>query len=511
MSFRLPNLNSQTFTIKPNNSNTKSVEPIFKNQFNTNTNINFNNKNNINSINTVSENSNGTHKKTLSYLDMKAKTTKQREEGLLENKSILMKRFNILREKIKNLDHQENPCKMLSKLGITKNVYKKSTAKVKMYSTMTNNMNMQKNNLLNQADEEEATFFLSQMSNPALGQEYLTSKFPILKNPKYKNKLYKYENKFKLNYQSKALDNVLVGFIVNKEADDRKYKNTQNTKFAQVSKLKMRWKTMKWLIDNKKDCLDRLMKFQENLLLTSKKKAKSNDEGLTKPEFAKLMRTNGITNDDELINKLFWVFDENGDGDLKYSEIAFGVEMFRDSSMEQKLKSFFDLCDTDGSGSISKTEFINLFKKNIINSDERMNMKQAVEKIFNSVDTNENGEITFDQLKQGCTKHKDIYDIIDKNLIALKSIDMIIDNDIKNDIMSFNPEANEQLRIRLLDQRIVFIPSRDQKFIKIIDDLIKNKEISQEAKLLKDELKDNSLLNDDDEDHDSFNMSFLKK
>lgn len=469
-----------------------------------NTNKRFYCKNMNNSTHSKSTTS---HKKNLSYLDMTAKTAKEREAKLLENKSILIKRFNLLRERIKNLNLEENPSKVLSKLGIAKSIFKKSRAKVQIYSNITNTINMQKYNILDQVEEEEAKFFLEQMSNPSLGQNYLANKFPILKTPKYRTKLYKYDNRFKINYQCKALENVLVGFIVNKEADDRKYKNTQNTKFAQVSKLKMRWKTMKWLIDNKKDCLDRLMKFQESLLLTSKKKEKSNDEGLTKPEFAKLMITNGITNDQDLINKLFWVFDENGDGDLKYSEIAFGVEMFRDSSMEQKLKSFFDLCDTDGSGSISKQEFINLFKKNIINSDEKVNMKLAVDKIFNSVVTDEKGDITFEQLKIGCEKHKDIYDIIDKNLIALKSIDMIIDNDIKNDIMSFNPDANEQLRIKLLDQRVVFIPSRDQKFTNIIEDLIKNKEIAQEAKLLKDELKDNSL-NEDDNEHEQQSMEF---
>jgi len=446
-------------------------------------------------------------KYSMSHLDMKTKSNQERDENLLKNKSHLWKKFNVMRDEIKNLSSQ-NQCKVVSKLGITKEIYKKSRARIKVYSNMIKEFNFPKNDILGRADPDEVDFFLKQMENPSLGNSHLEKMFPILKNKKYRPKLYKYENKFKTNYQSKALENALVGFIVNKEADDRKYQNTQNTKFAQVSKLKMRWKTMKWLIDNKKDCLDKLMKFQDSLLNTSKKKEKTNnEEGLTKPEFAKLLISNGITNDPDLINKLFWVFDENGDGDLKYSEIAFGVEMFRDSNMEDKLKSFFDLCDEDGSGSISKKEFTNLFKKNIINSDEKLNLKQAVDKIFNSVETTENGEITFEQLKVGCEKHKDIYDIIDKNLIALKSIDMIIDNDIKNDIMSFNPEANEQLRIKLLDQRVVFIPSRDKKFTNLIDDLIKNKEIAQEAKILKDELKDNSL-NEEDDGENSFSMEY---
>lgn len=430
--------------------------------------------------------------KEISNFGSNNKTNSQDAKISSENYSVLKKKFNLLREEIKGLKDVSNPCKMTSKLAVTKNIFKKSRAKVLSYSQVTNQINFKKFDLLSQVEESEAKFFLEQMSNPCLGQDYLAKMFPKLKDPKYKNKLYKNENKFKSNYQSRALENSLVGFIVNKESDDRKYLNPQKTKLAQIRKVKMRWKTMKWLIENKKDCLDRLMKFQETLLTSSKKKAKK-DEGLSKHEFSSMMISNGITNDQDLINKLFWIFDENGDGDLKYSEIAFGVEMFRDSPMEQKLKSFFDLCDVDGSGTISKNEFIDLFKKNIINNDERVNVKQAVDKIFKSLNTNENGEITFQQLMIGCTKYKDIYDIIDKNLMALKSIDMIIDNDVKNDINSFNPDINETLRIKLLNQRVVFIPSRDRKFEYLIEDFIKNKELMQETKILTSKIDENSF------------------
>ena len=50
------------------------------------------------------------------------------------------------------------------------------------------------------------------------------------------------------------------------------------------------------------------------------------------------MKENGITHDDELINKLFWVFDEDDSGDIDYKEMAFGLEMFRESPFENKLK-----------------------------------------------------------------------------------------------------------------------------------------------------------------------------
>lgn len=531
----------------------------------------------------IIENYKKNKRKSQSILNKTFKSNKEREEDLLKNKSILIKRFNDEKERLKSLsnfyygvDNKTNNellCKTnlnfkytpMSKLGILKDCFNKNKNKAKAISHSINTFNIDnianinKNNFNDyhtkkfffkyniETNEDDFKIFKDHISNPSLGFDYLRKKFPDLKNKKLKNVLYKYNNKFRFNYQAKAIKNDLVAFNINKEADDMKYMNVKNTKLAQVSKLKIKWKTIKWLLENKKDVLDRLVKCQEIILNQTKKKTKDKlnkkqlslinnvnkskanniyncnsnyntdnnltqdaniveDEGLTKEEFTNLLINNGITNNKELIYKLFWIFDENGDGDLKYSEIAFGVEMFRDSTMEQKLKSFFDLCDVDCSGSISKTEFINLFKKNLINSDEKSSIKSAVDKIFSSVTTNSKGEITYEELKKGCSKHKEIYEIIEKNLMALKSIDLIIDNDIKNGLMGFNPEANEQLRIKLLDQKIVFIPSRDKKFESLIEGLVNNKEKSNENKFNLNLIR--NRIDEDFDDKDEFDNEY---
>jgi Ca2+-binding EF-hand superfamily protein len=120
--------------------------------------------------------------------------------------------------------------------------------------------------------------------------------------------------------------------------DDSKYKNITNTKFAQVSKTKLKWKTIKWLIENKKENLDKLSNNRQILEKFNQIKEDS-QKGLNKKEFGDLMISNGITKDRDIINKLFWVFDEDGSGDIEYKELAFGLEMFRESSLESKLKS----------------------------------------------------------------------------------------------------------------------------------------------------------------------------
>lgn len=70
-----------------------------------------------------------------------------------------------------------------------------------------------------------------------------------------------------------------------------------------------------------------------------------------------------------------------------------------------------------------------------------------------------------------------IFRIIENNLLDLKKIDHIIDNDVKNDIKSFNPEGNDEVRRKLMDSREIFIPKRETKFENIIDSLYESNRV----------------------------------
>lgn len=75
-------------------------------------------------------------------------------------------------------------------------------------------------------------------------------------------------------------------------------------------------------------------------------------------------------------------------------------------------------------------------------------------------------------MKEGCQKNKLIYNIIDQNLKALQGIDNIIDKEVKNDLLNFNPDLNEQVRRKLMDVREIFIPRRDEKFEQMVEDFV---------------------------------------
>jgi len=96
-------------------------------------------------------------------------------------------------------------------------------------------------------------------------------------------------------------------------------------------------------------------------------------------------------------------------------------------------------------------------------------------------------------LKEGCEKNKEIQDIIDKNLLALKSIDHVIDKDIKKDISKFNPELNDQLRMKLLSTRIAFTPLGEEKFARLLDNFIQNREKVIEINKIREVNEDDSI------------------
>lgn len=74
------------------------------------------------------------------------------------------------------------------------------------------------------------------------------------------------------------------------------------------------------------------------------------DPDLNREEFGRLMEKVGLGEDKMLIDKLFWVFDEDGSGNIGHKELGIGLEMLKDNTFEDKLDVFFDLCDEDNSG-----------------------------------------------------------------------------------------------------------------------------------------------------------------
>lgn len=91
---------------------------------------------------------------------------------------------------------------------------------------------------------------------------------------------------------------------------------------------------------------------------------------LNREEFGRLLDKVGLGGDQALIDRIFWVFDEDGGGQIGFRELGIGLEMLKNNTFEEKLDTFFDLCDEDNSGTIDKKEFYNLLRLNATTSYE---------------------------------------------------------------------------------------------------------------------------------------------
>ena len=118
---------------------------------------------------------------------------------------------------------------------------------------------------------------------------------------------------------------------------------------------------------------------------------------MNKEQFSELLTQIGLGGDENLIEKLFWVFDDDGNGEVDHKELGVGLEMLRKSSFTEKIDQFFHILDQDKSGTIDKREFYNAIKESIIEHNDKQTLKSLVNDIFSTAE-NKNGELTKEEL-----------------------------------------------------------------------------------------------------------------
>ena len=294
---------------------------------------------------------------------------------------------------------------------------------------------------------------------------------------------------------------MIASRIDTKAKDPSTFDSTRKKQLTQASRLKLKCKMIRWFMDNKKDLLSRLLDphFKEQILKFTEKKSKEFNVGLTIEDFSTLMQNNLITSDPELIQKLFWIIDEKGDNDLNYSEIVSGIEMFRDSTPEEKIRIFFRLCDTDNSNTVSREEFYTMLKRNIIDRGDIQFLKKSVEKIF-AMYKDQGDELTLEQFVEGFKANKDLENVINNNMLALKTIDKVIDEDVKKGLMMFNAEQNMYIQQKIFGGNYESCRIRDRRFGNMLTGFIKAKEEMAERRKQRENEED--FISDEGENHD---------
>jgi len=125
-----------------------------------------------------------------------------------------------------------------------------------------------------------------------------------------------------------------------------------------------------------------------------------NPSGLVdRAAFTRALTAIGIT-DKLLIEQHFSAFDVDKNGEIDFREFACGLSIVLKGTPEERLKLMFNSYDLDGDGVLDKIELYNMIKSSTKNSGQDVSdtvLKKMVEETFELVDTDKNGEISFEE------------------------------------------------------------------------------------------------------------------
>jgi len=117
-----------------------------------------------------------------------------------------------------------------------------------------------------------------------------------------------------------------------------------------------------------------------------------------------------ITFDDDLVDslppvqlrnieKIFDGFDESGDGNISASELGDVFKQIGVALTKDILGKIVNAIDKDGSGDISKEEFVRFYVCHIMPSDDQVSIEDRARSLFAMFDSSNDGEITIGEMK----------------------------------------------------------------------------------------------------------------
>ncbi|XP_063300407.1 guanylyl cyclase-activating protein 2 isoform X2 [Pelobates fuscus] len=118
----------------------------------------------------------------------------------------------------------------------------------------------------------------------------------------------------------------------------------------------------------------------------------------------------------DYLEHMFRAFDKNGDNTIDFLEYVAALNLVLRGKLEHKLKWTFKVYDRDGNGCIDKTELLeivesiyNLKKVCRQGQDDRIPLlspEEVVDRIFQLVDENGDGQLSLDEFIDGARKDK---------------------------------------------------------------------------------------------------------
>lgn len=163
----------------------------------------------------------------------------------------------------------------------------------------------------------------------------------------------------------------------------------------------------------------KVFKLEELQRIRSAFQMHATHERIDKTAFISTMKSLGFNN---LPNdRLFALFDRNGDDKIEYKEFLSSLATLREPG-ENALKMCFHIYDEDGSGFISKNEVAKVLRTILHVDNETLGYK--LEEIFQKLDTNGDGQISYEEFKTGIFSEPVLVESFLKPMDSLASLPM---------------------------------------------------------------------------------------
>lgn len=232
-----------------------------------------------------------------------------------------------------------------------------------------------------------------------------------------------------------------------------------NKRLTQKDRFKKKWKTVQWLMENKKEPCTHLLKSSYEHYNKFFKKAYEenarqgngyNDQifRLSKQEFADLLSYSGIGGDNDLIDKQFFIFDNKKSGFVNYIELQVSFEIFKDSPYDEKIHLFIDLGDQANTGFVNQTNVYDVFKIVCKSIDEKIRQKRYLREIsenlkifsIDSIDKN----VFYDYSKNFIPQKNQL----SESIRQIRKVNKLIENDVQEHFQTWVPLTNKIVKLK---------------------------------------------------------------